>query len=282
MTGRPRAFLLGLVAACASLGFLSAPAHAGSYEVWACGGAAGAAQNAFASAADPGMAAYNVCPNTPSNPASGVVTRASATAGPALVPYFAGGYQIFEAPPGASLESVSFDLAAIRFATYWTTGIVAWDGDFNVGELPYGCYAGSPGCAIGLRSFFGPVTVGLNGHARFRFETRCGNGAGCDISGSGFQPATRALFSAANIRVRVRDFTRPSIAPAAGALWGDGWHRGTEEAWQYLSDNVGIIGLRLRVDGELDESQDYTCAATSPGVAPATTSAVACRSIPRR
>ena len=94
----------------------------------------------------------------------------------------AGAYQVFEAPPGASLASVSFDVAAIRLASYWTTGIVAFDNNFNSGALPYGCYAGSAGCAIGSQSFFGPVTVGLGGHARFRFETRCGNPSGCDIS----------------------------------------------------------------------------------------------------
>lgn len=232
-------------------------AVAGSYDVLACVGAAGGAQNAFAAAADPGMAAYNACPNTPSNPASGMVTRASATAGPGAVGYLAGAYQIFEAPPGASLASVTLDLAAIRLASYWTTGVLAYDGDFNAPVGAYGCYAGSAGCTIGTPSFFGPVTVGLGGHARFRFETRCGNPGGCDISGSGFQPGTRALFAAANVVVRVEDYTAPAIAPAAGALWQGGWHRGAEQAWQTLSDNVGVMIQRLWVDGTLADAQDF-------------------------
>jgi hypothetical protein len=232
-------------------------ASAGSYDVIACVGAAGGAQNSFAAVADPGMAAYTICPNRPNEVASGLVTRASATAGPGSVPYLAGAYQIFEAPPGASVASVSFDLAAIRLAPYWTTGIVAYDGNFNAGDLPYGCYAGTPGCTIGSRSFFGPAVVPLNGHARFRFETRCVNVGRCDISASGFQPGMRALFSAANVVVRVQDFTPPSIVPVRGALWQDGWHRGLEEAWQSLTDNVGILMLRLYVDGALEEEQDF-------------------------
>jgi hypothetical protein len=250
---RMAAIVLALAAAVA----LPAPARAGSYEVSACAITNGGAQNAFVAAAYPGMAAYTACPNTPSNPASGLVTRASASAGPGAVPMLAGAYQVFEAPPGASLASVSFDVAAIRLASYWTTGIVAFDGNFDAGLLPYGCYAGNPGCSIGSQSFFGPVSVGLGGHSKFRFETRCGNPGGCDISATGFQPGMRALFSAANVVVRVNDFSAPSITPVSGSLWSGGWQRGAGDAWQMLSDNVGIMLLHLYADGKLVDSQDY-------------------------
>jgi hypothetical protein len=243
-----------------------APAQAGTYEVVACGGAAGGAQNAFTASADPGMAAYTICPNTPGNVATGVVTRASATAGAGSVPYFAGAYQVFEAPAGASLVSVTFDVAAIRLASYWTTGVVTYDGNFNTGEGPYGCYAGAPGCALGLPAFFGPVTVGLGGHGKFRLETRCVNPGGCDISGSGFIPGMRALFAAANVRVVVQDYSGPAITPFSGALWNGGWHRGHEDAWQLLTDNVGIEKLRLVVDGATRETQDYRDAVSNPAV----------------
>ena len=66
--------------------------------------------------------------------------RASATPGPGSVPYLAGAYQIFEAPPGASLESVTFDVAVIRLASHWTTAIMGYDNDFNFEDLPYGCH----------------------------------------------------------------------------------------------------------------------------------------------
>jgi hypothetical protein len=235
------------------------PASAGTYEVVACGGAAGGGQNAFAAAADPGLAAYSSCPNTPSNPASGIVTRASATAGPGAVPHLAGGYQIFEAPPGASLASMSFDVAAIRLSSYWTTGLVAYDnaGNFNTGDLPYGCYAGSPGCVIGTRAFIGPATASLGGHTKVRLETRCVNPAGCDISASGYQPGMRALFSIANVRVQVQDGTVPSVSPLGGALFGGGWLRGTAGGYTAQHDNVGIMVNRTIVDGRVVYSEDF-------------------------
>jgi hypothetical protein len=237
---------------------LAAPgiAHAGSYDVVACTGSVGTG-NAFTAAADPGMAAYPSCPNTPSNPASGLVTRASANAGGARVPVRSGAYQIFEAPAGAGLESVTFDLAAIRLASYWTIGVVAYDGDFNDGDQAYGCFAGQVGCGIGTPAFFGPVHVGLNGRSRFRFETRCGEPSGCDVSAAGGSVATRALLSAANVVVRVRDSSPPAIVVGSGAVWQDGWHRGVAEGWQGLYDNVGVMALRLYADGALVWAQDY-------------------------
>jgi hypothetical protein len=107
-----------------ALAAMPVPAVAGTYDVYACVAGGGGAQNSFAAVADPGMAAYTSCPNAPSNPASGMVARASATNGPGWVGYMAGAYQIFEAPPGASLASVTLDVAAIRLASYWTTGLV--------------------------------------------------------------------------------------------------------------------------------------------------------------
>src|SRR5207253_11015365 len=155
--------------------------------------------------------------------------------------YGAGDYQVFEAPSGASLESVSFNVGAIRLHNLWSVGVITYDGDFNAGDRPYGCYAGLPGCGVGTSNFSIRVNVPLYGHSRFRFETRCFNPSGCDASASPFNPANRALFSAANVAVRVSDDTLPSIVPHHGALWSDSWHRGYEEAWARLADNAGIM-----------------------------------------
>lgn len=253
-----RRLTLSLALSAAAFALFSPSARAGSYDVPACGGAAGGANNAFAAAADAQMAAYGICPNTPSNPATGLVTRASATAGPGSVPYWAGAFQIFEAPPGASLESVSFDVAVIRLAESWSTGIVTYDQDlFAGGGHPWGCYGG-PGCGIGTPSFFGPVTVGLGGYTKFRFETRCVDLGGCDISASGFQPGMRALFSAANVTVRVQDFTAPSVGPWGGSLFSGEWLRGTHSGYSTESDNVGIMLNRTWADDrELLHAEDF-------------------------
>src|SRR5947208_12415875 len=129
--------------------------------------------------------------------------------------------------------------------------------DSNFEALPYGCYAPFPGCGIGSRSFFGPVTVGLNGRTKFRFQTRCGNPAGCDISGSAYVPATRALFSAANVIVRVQDWTAPTVTPFGGSLFGGGWLRGYHAGLSTELDNVGIMLSRTWVDGSIVDSEDF-------------------------
>jgi hypothetical protein len=236
---------------------VASPSHAGTYEVTTCSNATGAAQTAFVATAERGMAAYSTCPNTPSNPASGLVTRASATAGAGSVPYFAGAYQIFEAPPGATLETVSFDVAAIRMADYWTTGVIAYDGDFNVGGYPYGCYAGHPGCGIGTRAFVGPVTADLRPHTKFRFETRCVSLSGCDISAAPGAFGMRAMFSAANVRVRVNDATAPSVTPSWGPLFSGGWLRDSQDGWSLEYDNVGVMVNRTSIDGRVVYAEDY-------------------------
>lgn len=245
-----RALFLVLLAFAA----LPGGARAGVYDVYACGGPAGAAQRAFSAMADPMMEAYSICPPQAGS-GTGVVTKATSRGG--IAGYTAGAYQIFTAPPGNSLESVSFNIGAIRLNDYWSVGIVAYDGDFNSGDLPYGCYQFRPGCGVGTSTFSIRVDVPLYRRTHFRFETRCFNPAGCDVSASPFNPANRALFSAANVVVRVYDSLGPSIVPDHGALWSDGWHRGYEEAWAQVADSSGVMAMRLRANGSVASAVDF-------------------------
>jgi hypothetical protein len=231
-----------------------AEADAGVYEVHACGGPAGAAQRAFAAAADPQMEAYSICPPQ-SAVGTGIATKASSRGG--IAAYGAGAYQVFTAPAGASLHSVSFNVGAIRLDNLWSVGLFAFDGDWNAGDRPYGCYPAQPGCGVGTPNFSIRADVPLSSRTRFRFETRCYNPVGCDVSASAFSPANRALFSAANVTVRVQDYTRPWIGPHHGAIWDDGWHRGYEEAWAKFADNVGVMLTRLYVDGVVRNGLDF-------------------------
>jgi hypothetical protein len=231
------------------------PAHAGSYDVVACGGPAGAAQYAFTASADSMMSAYSICPPS-SAVGTGIVTKATSNGGKA--PPNAGAYQIFAAPPGATVATVTFNVGAIRLSKEWTAGIVAYDGDFfGGGTYPYGCYPWNDYCGVGTPVFSTPVTVSLYNRSRFRFETRCVSSTGCDLSASGFSPGNRALFSAANVTVRVEDWWQPAVTPHHGDLWNGGWHRGHEQAWSSYTDNVGIMITRLYVDGVPREVQDY-------------------------
>jgi hypothetical protein len=232
----------------------AAPARAGVYEVYACGGPAGGAQNAFVAAADGNMSAYSICP--PGSPVgTGVVTKATSSGGYARPQ--AGAYQIFTAPAGSELANVTFNVGAIRLSADWSVGVVAFDGDFIAGDYPFGCYPWNSYCGIGTSVFSIPVSVNLYSHQRFRFETRCVNPGGCATAASPYTPANPALFSAANILVRVRDVSAPALSPHHGALWGDGWHRGPEEMWTSYTDNVGIMASRLYADGAQLQTQDY-------------------------
>ena len=223
-------------------------ARAGSYDVYACGGPAGAAQNAFTATADPLMSAYSICPST-GYVGTGIVTKATSNGG--TVAHRAGAYQHVRSAGRCLARQRHLPRRRVALRRYWTVGIVAYDDDFDQGHLPYGCYAGGPGCDLGANVFYGPVSAPLYGHRRFRFESRCGNPGGCDASYSGGVPGNRALFSMSNVTVRVLDSSPPSLEPHPGGLWQDGWHRGREEVWSAYADNVGIMISRLYVDGQL-------------------------------
>ena len=148
-------------------------------------------------------------------------------------------------------------MGAIRLNYDWSAGIVAFGTDWDAGDYPYGCYPWNSYCGVASSVFSIAATVNLFAHARFRFQTRCVNPAGCDLSASPFTPANRGLFSAANVTVRVRDVTAPTLSPARGALWSGGWHRGREEAWTSYTDGSGIMLTRLYVDGSARQTSDF-------------------------
>src|SRR5436305_8747820 len=94
-----RPFALVAAASLVSL-LLAASASAGGYDVAACdANTAGGAQNSFLPAADGGTTAYTNCP-----PGEGIVTRSVWDNGQSG--YLQGAYEIFDAPPGAVVESV--------------------------------------------------------------------------------------------------------------------------------------------------------------------------------
>ena len=139
------------------------PAHAGIYEVHACGSVAGAAQNAFVAMADPMMSAYSICPPS-SGVGTGIVTKATSNGGRA--PYLAGAYQVFSAPPGTELVDVTFNPGAIRLNADWSVGIVAFNSDWDSADYPYGCYPWTSYCGVGTPVFSIQAAVNLFAHAR--------------------------------------------------------------------------------------------------------------------
>jgi hypothetical protein len=229
------------------------PARAGTYDVYACNGGA---DNSWAQFADAGMAAYDSCPGNLGSLISGMTARASVGSG--AVGYFRGAYQVFSAPPGTSLAQMTYMAAIYRWETFWSVGLVAFDGDFNQGDLPWGCYPG-PGCGIVPFNFTGPYTVGLGGHTQVRIEARCLNPSGCTLATTGVYPYTRATFSISNVAVRVQDFTQPGVGVTGGALASGRWLSGVQGVSFDASDNVGIRETRVRVDGNEAAARGKPC-----------------------
>ena len=243
--GRRRMTRLALTCAIALLLIGGAPpARAGTYEVIACDGGP---DNSWADYADAGMAAYQLCPNNPSDLISGIIARASSGGG--TVGYLRGAYQIFSAPAGASLVQMTFTVSPWRWEQHWSVAIVPYDANFNV-DAVWGCYAGQPGCGIVPGAFYRvPYPIGLGGHTQVRIESRCGNPSGCTLASTGHWPYTRASMAIANVHVLVQDYTQPGIAVTGGGLTSGRWLRGVHGVSFDAGDNVGIRETRVRVDG---------------------------------
>ena len=239
-----------LAAAASALGATSA--HAGTYEVRACH--SDGVNRAFWAYATSGLTAYAQCPGADyQGITTGLVARADRNAGGGRLGAGASAWQIFEAPAGAVLQSMSFRASGGRASGCWAFGVFGWDGDaFHPGDHLWG-YPGDcvnqPG---GWTYFAGPYTLDLRGHQKVRMGVRCESAAGC---------ATSSMETWANLKdvsVTVRDDSAPSLSATGGELLGDGWHRGTEWMWAAVRDNVGIRSVHGQLDGNgAFASQDF-------------------------
>ena len=235
-TCRPLALVVA--ASLVSL-LLAANARAGGYDVAACdANAAGGAQNSFLPAADGGTTAYSNCP-----PGEGIVTRSVWDNGQSG--YLQGAYEIFDAPPGAVVESLHATIYLERPDCNWSVGVYA--GGFDLGGT--GIWNWGPGSSCGSTTL-GPLRRDLDVNApRVRIEARCGASScfrGQSTSGG---PAT-AKATLTDVRVHVRDDSAPSLSNGRGGLWSsDAWMRGVQTIGFDASDGSGIRQADVRVDG---------------------------------
>jgi hypothetical protein len=236
---RAAAALLAVVAAAAAGG---APAEAGTYAVHAC--ASDGVNRAFWAFANPGLAAPASCPAIDYlGETTGLMSRAPAGTGGGRLGAGASAWQIFEAPAGARLESMSFRHSTARGSGCWSAGLFGWSGDaFHPGQHLFGAWGDCASAGGGFGWFGGPLTVDLRGHHKVRAGVRCESAAGCST-------ANGTWFNLKDVSVVVADDSAPSVAGRAGELLGDGWHRGTESAWADYADNVGIRQVYGQVDG---------------------------------
>jgi hypothetical protein len=248
---RPSVLLLLPLVALALLA--PASAEAGSYVVRSCVGAAGSA-GAWAASASPLLAAYDACPQDNANPtATGMANRTIVQGTTAAVPGFSYAKHRFDAPPGATIGAVTFSagfwVGADPSADGWRAGLwgVGADGSATKrwGDCSYGQCTGAA-YAVG-----GPFTAAMAGASAAEFllicaRSSCPAAATADSTGGYY---ARAFFNTGDVAVRVDDATQPSLANAGGALWADGWHRGTEAVTFDADDNVGVAATSLAVDG---------------------------------
>ena len=241
----------------------ASPAHAGTYVVRACQGA-GPANAAWSSTASPNLAAYEFCPIDNNRPwSSGMVNRTVVQSATATVPGYSVAAHRFDAPPGASLESMTFTagfwVGNDPAQTGWLAGLWTIGADGAVTKRWGDCSYGQ--CTGAVYAVGGPAVVGLGGASTATFGLLCGRSecpASAHHAGSGdYQP--RAWMNVGDVSVRVRDETPPAFGAVDGALWAGGWHRGTQAVRFDAGDNTGIATAAFDVDGTERASHPPAC-----------------------
>ena len=223
-----------LAAALVALALHASIAHAGSYDVYACdSNIGGGATPSWAGVEDVGLTAYSNCASVSPE---GIVAR---TVGDGTNTLFQGGYAIFDAPPGTSVDSIHADIQLSRPDCNWGVGVVASNGDL-AGRTMYYLTAGSCG-VYGITWLHQDLAVDAT---RVRIEARCGASSCHRYSSS---PAEAQLRS---VRVTIADPTPPSLTNPRGALWtSDGWLAGSQDVAFDASDGGGISSATALVDG---------------------------------
>jgi hypothetical protein len=238
-----------------ALALSPAAARAGTYQVRACHG--DVPNRAFQAHADPGFLARADCPGVGYDGVkTGLVARSVRHGNGGRAAFGAGAWQSFQAPAGAALESIAFRASSGRAPGCWGVGMFASSRERPGSERQV--WGQAPGCLLrggGFSYFTGPYAVSLRGFDAVRAGAGCLARAGCSTAS-----AVPSWTSLSDVVVTVADSSPPSVAPRAGAAWGEGWHRGVEEAWAAFSDNVGIREVRGEVDGTAFERHDFAAA----------------------
>ncbi|MDX6670684.1 MAG: hypothetical protein QOI91_1047 [Solirubrobacteraceae bacterium] len=236
---------IALVTFLLAAAYLAVPAvaHGGSYTVYACG--SDGVNRAFWPSANTGLTASASCPGVDYlGQTTGLATRADRNAGGGRLGPVSSAWHIFDAPPGAVIQSMTLRLSSGRSHGCWSIGVWGWNGDaFHPGNQVWGFPGNCSITGSGFTWFAGPYTIDLHGYQHARIGVRCDSTGGCRTD------ETATWTSAKDVAVTVRDDSEPGILLRSGQLLSDGWHRGTETAWADFGDNVGIRHIYGLVDG---------------------------------
>ncbi len=234
-------------------------AHANGYDVHACDSTWPSPGNgSFLPEVSNGMVAITDCP------AGGGMTVRNVYDNGVTGAFGAASY-VFDAPPGTSVESITFDAGVQRHNCAFGAAILASQLNDTGGRLAWGLPANgacdsfqTPGDTAFFPNRWGPIAINA---PRVRLDVRCG-AAACSRNGV-------TALRLRNAVVHVADDTRPSLAGARGPLGtSDGWLSGTQGVGFDAGDGSGIRETVIAVDGKevahRTNSCDYTLRAPCP------------------
>ncbi len=250
-----RTSLATAVAAAALL--VPASASAGTYTVTSCGMASDQSTDGWKLRSDAGMNADLLCP-WGRDPRRGIVVRNKVNTDPRVNRgRFAAA--VFSAPPGTSLERMTYEWDGFRRNGEWTIGLNADR------RLRAGCYASAEKlCPLSTPA--GGSTVELDGSPSVKVEARCESTAGCKTSkvDDPRQDGRRVRVALIGSAIEIRDDQIPGINQVRGGLWSEGWLRGLQSASFDATDNTGIRMTRFLADGEARKETAHACRYTRP------------------
>ena len=234
-----------------------ASASAGTYTVTSCGMAADQSTDGWKLRTQAGMNGDLLCPWS-GDPRRGIVVRNKVTTDPRVNKgRFAAA--VFSAPPGTSLERMTYKWDGFRRSGEWTIGLNADR------RLRAGCYASAEKlCALSTPG--GGNRVELDGSPSVKIEARCESTAGCKTSkvDDPAQDGRRVRLSLLGSAIEIRDDQVPGVNQVRGGLWSEGWLRGTQSATFDATDNTGIRTTRFVVDGDVRQEKTRACRYTRP------------------
>lgn len=245
------------VAVGAAALLVPASASAGTYTVASCEMAPDQSTDGWKLRTDAGMSGKLLCP-WGGDRARGIVVRNKLTTDPRVDKgRFAAA--VFSAPPGTSLERMTYEWDGFRRSGEWTIGLNADR------RLRAGCYASAEKlCPLSTPA--GGSTVELDGSPSVKVEARCESTAGCKTSkvDDPSQDGRRVRVSLIGSAIEIRDDQIPGVNQVRGGLWSEGWLRGLQSAGFDATDNTGIRTTRFLADGEVRKETGRACRYTRP------------------